>query len=182
MIRISYLREEPECLLIVASRRPFLPRQKHEYKRNGHDCRCYQHRLKCARLDIYAGQLQKWQREYSKEPECHDDCHEVVVSLQDGHEPKPVYLFPVAVDAFSSVAWHVCWDNARCTYFAFTKVAFSFSKPRAANGAALLLLLISHCATMCYPELPNNITVSCAKQNLNLLILTVGKGSKNSYT
>jgi hypothetical protein len=46
----------------------------------------------------------------------------------------------------------------------------------------LLLLLVSHCPTICYHEIPNNITVSCVKQNLNLLILTVGKGSKNSYT
>jgi hypothetical protein len=45
-----------------------------------------------------------------------------------------------------------------------------------------LLLLVSHCATICYYELPNNITLSCVKQNLNLLIWTVGKGSKNSYT
>jgi hypothetical protein len=46
----------------------------------------------------------------------------------------------------------------------------------------LLLLLVSHCATINYLDIPNNITVSCVKQNLNLLILTVGKGSKNSYT
>jgi hypothetical protein len=45
-----------------------------------------------------------------------------------------------------------------------------------------LLLLVSHCATICYHELPNNITLSYVKQNLNLLILPVGKGSKNSYT
>ena len=158
-----------------------MPCQKHEYERNRHNCCRYQDRLECAWIDIYAGQLQKWQREYSKEPECNDNCHEVVVSLQEGHEPKPVYLFPVAADAFSSVAGDICWDDARRTNFAFTKVTFSFGKPRAANCTALLFL-ISHCSTMCYAKLPNNITVSCAKQNLNLLTLTVGKGSKNSYT
>jgi hypothetical protein len=160
-----------------------LPRQKHEYKGNAHDRSRYQDRLECARVDVYASELHKRQRENSEEPESHDDYYEVVISLQESREPKPVYLFPVAADTFSSIAGHVCWYSARCTYPAFTKVAFSLSKPRTANGAALLLLsLVSHCATICYHEIPNNITVSCVKQNLNLLILAVGKGSKNSYT
>jgi hypothetical protein len=159
-----------------------LPRQKHEYKWNAHDRSRYQDRLECTRVDVYASELHKRQREYSEEPESHDDCYEVVISLQESREPKPVYLFPVAANTFSSIARHVCWYSARRTYFAFTKVAFFLSKPRTADGAALLLLLVSHCATICYDEIPNNITVSCVKQNLNLLILTVGKGSKNSYT
>jgi hypothetical protein len=46
----------------------------------------------------------------------------------------------------------------------------------------LLLLLVSHGATVYYHEILNNITLSCVRQNLNLIILTVGKGSKNSYT
>lgn len=165
-----------------ASRCLFLPRHKHEYKRNGHDRRRYQDRLECTRVDVYASKLHKWQREYSEEPESYNDSYEIVVSLQESREPKPIYLFPVADDAFGSVAGHICWHSARRTYSAFTKVAFSLSEPRAANGTALLLLLVSHCATIYYHELPNNITLSCVKQNLNLLILTVGEGSKNSYT
>jgi hypothetical protein len=159
-----------------------LPREKHEYKRNGHDRRRYQDRLECTRIDIYAGELHKRQREYSEEPESDNDSYEVVISLQESREPKLIYLFPVAADAFSSIARDICRDSARCTYPAFTKVAFSLSKPRATNGTALLLLLVSHCATIFYHEILNNITLSCVKQNLNLLILTVGKGSKNSYT
>ena len=160
-----------------------MPCQKHEYKRNAHDCSRYQDRLECTWVDVYASELKKGQREYSEEPESHDDCYEVVISLQESRESKPIYLFPVAADTFSGVAGHVSWYSARCTDSAFTKVAFFLSKPRTANGAALfLLLLVSHCATICYYELANNITVSCVRQNLNLLIFTVGKGSKNSYT
>jgi hypothetical protein len=160
-----------------------LPRQKHEYKRNGHDRRRYQDRLECTRIDIYAGELHKGQREYSEEPESHDDSYEVIISLQESREPKPIYLFPVATDAFGSIARHICWDSAGCTYSAFTKVAFSLSKPRATNGTALLLLLlVGHGTTIYYHDILNNITLSCVKQNLNLLIWTVGKGSKNSYT
>lgn len=171
------------ALLLRASRCPFLPGQKHEYKRNGHDRRRYHDRLECARIDVYAGKLHKRQREYGEEPESHNDSYEVVVSPQESREPKPIYLFSVAADAFSSIAGHICWDDAGCTYFAFTKVAFSLSKPRATNGTALLLLLlVGHCATIYYHEILDNITLSCVKQNLNLLILTVGKGSKNSYT
>ena len=170
------------ALLLRASRCPFLPGQKHEYKRNGHDRRRYHDRLECARIDVYAGKLHKRQREYGEEPESHNDSYEVVVSPQESREPKPIYLSPVAANAFSSVAGHICWNSARRTYSAFTKVAFSLCKPRATNGTALLLLLVSHCATIYYHDIANNITVSCVKQNLNLLILTVGKGSKNSYT
>jgi hypothetical protein len=179
-----FLREyQQRWLLIRASRRSFLPRQKHEYERDAHNRSRYQDRLKCSRVDVYASELHKRQREYSEEPESHEDCYEVVISSQESREPKPVYLFPVAADTFSSVAGHVCWYSARRTYSAFTKVAFFLSKPRTANGAALLLLLlVSHCPTICYHEIRNNITVSYVKQNLNLLILTVGKGSKNSYT
>ncbi len=182
-IKTFCLREYPQmALLLRASRCLFLPRQKHEYKRNGHDRRRYHDRLECARVDVDAGKLHKRQREYSKEPESHNNSYEVVVSLQESREPKPIYLFPVAANAFSSVAGHICGNSARRTYSAFTKVAFSLCKPRATNGTALLLLLVSHCATICYYELLNNITLSCVKQNLNLLIWTVGKGSKNSYT
>jgi ferredoxin-like protein FixX len=171
------------ALLLRASRCPFLPGQKHEYKSNGHDRRRYHDRLECARIDVYAGKLHKRQWEYGEEPESHNDSYDVVVSPQEGREPKPIYLSPVAGNAFSSVAGHICWNSARRTYSAFTKVAFFLSKPRTANGAALLLLLlVSHCPTICYHEIRNNITVSYVKQNLNLLILTVGKGSKNSYT
>ena len=170
------------AVLLRASRCLFLPCQKHEYKRNDHDRRHYQDRPECTRIDIYAGELHKRQREYSEEPESHNDSYEVIISLQESREPKPIYLFSVAADAFSSIARHICWNSAGCTYSAFTKVAFSLSKPRATNGTALLLLLVSHCATIYYHELLNNITLSCVKQNLNLLILTVGKGSKNSYT
>jgi hypothetical protein len=45
-----------------------------------------------------------------------------------------------------------------------------------------LLLLVGHGTTIYYHDILNNITLSCVKQNLNLLIWTVGKGSKNSYT
>jgi hypothetical protein len=177
-----FLRDTGWCVL-RASGRPFLPGQKHEYKWNTHDRSRYQDRLKCTWVDVYASELQKRQRKYSEEPESDNDCYEVVISLQESRESKPVYLFPVAADTFSSVAGHVCRYSARRTYSAFTKVAFFLSKPRTANGAALLLLLlVSHCATIYYHKIPNNITVSCVKQNLNLLILTVGKGSKNSYT
>jgi hypothetical protein len=143
-------------LLLRASRCPFLPRQKHEYKRNGHNRSRYQDRLECARVNVYASYLHKRQREYGEEPESYNDSYEVIVSLQESREPKPIYLFSVAADAFSSIAGYVCWDSARRTYFAFTKVAFSLSKPRAANGTALLLLLVSHCATiyyMCFPTI-----------------------------
>ena len=171
-----------KSVLLRASRCPFLPRQKHEYKRNSHDCRRYQNRLEGTRIDMYAGELHKRQRKYSEEPESHNYSYEVVISLQESREPKPIYLFSVAADAFSSIAGYICWDSAGCTYFAFTKVAFSLSKSRATNGTALLLLLVSHRATTYYHEILNNITLSCVKQNLNLLLLTVGKGSKNSYT
>ena len=134
-----------------------MPRQKHKYKRNSHDRRRYQDRLECAWVDVYAGELHKRQREYSEEPEGHNDTYEIVISLQESREPKSIYLFPVAADAFSSVAGHIYWDNARCTYSTFTKVASSLSKPRATNRTALLLLLVSHYATIYYHELPNNI-------------------------
>jgi hypothetical protein len=137
-----------------------LPRQKHEYKRNGHDRRHYQDRPECTRIYIYAGELHKWQREYSEEPESHNDSYEVIISLQESREPKPIYLFSVAADAFSSIAGHICWNSAGCTYSAFTKVAFSLSKPRATNGTALLLLLVGHDATIYYHEILNNITLS----------------------
>lgn len=171
-----------KSVLLRASRCPFLPCQKHEYKRNSHDCRRYQNRLEGTRIDMYAGELHKRQRKYSEEPESRNDSYEVVISLQESREPKPIYPFSVAADAFSSIAGYICWDSAGCTYFAFTKVAFSLSKSRATNGTALLLLLVSHRATTYYHEILNNITLSCVKQNLNLLLLTVGKGSKNSYT
>jgi hypothetical protein len=168
--------------LLRASRRPFLPGHKHEYKRNRHDRSSYQDRLKCTRVDFYTSEMQEWEREYSEEPESYKYSYEIVVPLQKGEKSKFDYFFSFAADTFGSISSYVCRDGARGTYSALTKVAFSLSKPRPTNGTALLLLLVSHCSTIYYLEIPNNITVSSVKQNLNLLIFTVGEGSKNSYT
>ena len=95
-----------------ASRCPFLPRHKHEYERNRHDRSRYQDRLECTWVDVYTSQLHERQREYGEEPKSYNDSYEVVVPLQESGDSKLNYFFPVAADAFSSVARYVCWDSA----------------------------------------------------------------------
>lgn len=124
-----------------ASRRLPLPSDEQEDERDGHGASGYEHRLEGARVDVYPGKVQERYRKDGEEPEGDDYGQQVVVPPDQLGKAQPVDLVPVAGQALCGRAGDLCWDDAGSAHPALAKVALFLCESRAADGAALLLIL-----------------------------------------